>query len=64
MATKIVEAVLNSDLKNPYCVYTFYGTSLETKPTTPDVGAGSVWLETDTSDIYIYNEEATQWREW
>lgn len=36
------------------------GASTETKPTTGIVD-GSTFLETDTGDLYVYNEEGSAW---
>lgn len=36
--------------------------STDTKPT--DVANGSVMLEMDTSKVYMYDEDNSQWREW
>ena len=37
------------------------GTSSEAKPT--DVAMGSMFLEVDTGDLYIFNETSSQWVE-
>lgn len=37
------------------------GTSSETKPT--NVAMGSVFLEVDTGDIFVFNETAGEWVE-
>lgn len=37
------------------------GTSSETKPT--DVAMGSVFLEVDTGDVFVFNETAGSWVE-
>ena len=39
-----------------------YGLSTDTKPT--DVPNGSVFVEMDTSTIYVFDEENTTWEEW
>lgn len=42
---------------------TFYGLSTDTKPTANIVN-GSVFIEMDTSKIYFFDEDSTDWREW
>ena len=39
-----------------------YGLFTDTKPT--DVPNGSVFVEMDTSTIYVFDEENTTWVEW
>ena len=39
------------------------GTSQDTKPT-GDVITGSIFVETDTGNVYFYNEEAAAGSEW
>lgn len=36
------------------------GASSETKPTT-GIAAGSTFLETDTGDLYVFNEAGSAW---
>lgn len=36
------------------------GTSSESKPTTGIVG-GSLYMETDTGDVYVFNETSATW---
>ena len=62
--TRIVEATVSSDARKPRSVYTFYGSSTESKPTTADVADGSVWVETNTKKLFIYDEANATWREW
>lgn len=38
----------------------FYGKSSDTKPTN-DVTNGSSFVEMDTGDVYLFDEEAGQW---
>lgn len=40
----------------------FYGLSTDTKPT--DVPNGSIFVEMDTSKLYVFNEESMVWTEW
>ena len=50
-------------------LYNFYGTSSESKPTdedmasdnAEDIAVGSTFLEVDTGDVYLYNEDAGTW---
>ena len=42
-------------------VFTIYGSSQEQKPTT-GIADGSVFIETDTHDVYMYDEAAETWR--
>lgn len=44
-----------------YTQATIYGSSTESKPT--GYADGSVFIETDTHKIYMYDETANQWRE-
>lgn len=39
-----------------------YGLHTDSKPT--DVPNGSVFVEMDTSTIYVFDEENTTWEEW
>lgn len=42
------------------------GSSTETKPTTLGekiIGNGSVFIETDTGAVYLYNEDNQEWNE-
>lgn len=41
----------------------YYGLSTDDKPTT-GVGNGSCFIEMDTSKIYFYDENGSQWLEW
>ena len=41
---------------------TIYGASTEAKPT--DVADGSVFVETNTKKIYMWDDKNAQWREW
>ena len=43
---------------------TFYGNSEEDKPTTADIADGSIFIETDTHAIYMYDATAEEWKEW
>ena len=45
-------------------VQTFYGNSEEDKPVTSDIADGSIFVETDTHDIYMFDADATEWKEW
>lgn len=42
-------------------IVTIYGNSEESKPTVT-VHDGSIFVETDTHDIYMYDETNTTWR--
>lgn len=42
-------------------VVTIYGSSSDTKPTS-GISNGSVFIETDTLDVYMFDEAATTWR--
>lgn len=42
-------------------IVTIYGNSQEQKPTT-DIADGSVFVETDTHDVYMFDEAAQTWR--
>ncbi len=39
-----------------------YGLSTDTKPT--DVPNGSVFVEMDTSTLYVFDKDATDWLQW
>ena len=39
-------------------IFTIYGSSQEQKPTT-GIADGSIYIETDTHDVYMYDEAAT-----
>ena len=39
-----------------------YGLSTDTKPT--DVPNGSIFVEMDTSKLYVFDEESRVWTEW
>lgn len=41
---------------------TIWGSSNETKPT--KYANGSVWIDTDTQKVYIYDAKNSVWREW
>ena len=41
----------------------FFGLSTDTKPT-EDIANGSVFIEMDTSKLYFFNFEDTEWLEW
>lgn len=43
---------------------TWYGNSEEEKPTGEDVVDGSVFVETDTHVIFMYDATAGEWKEW
>ena len=42
-------------------IVTIYGNSEETKPTS-GISDGSVFIETDTQYVYMYDEANTTWR--
>lgn len=42
---------------------TLFGLSTDSKPTT-GVANGSIFMEMDTSSIYLYDAAAAQWVEW
>ena len=42
----------------------YFGKSTDEKPTGDAVGNGSIFMEMDTSTIYLYDAEAAQWVEW
>lgn len=53
--------VYASGLDNaPSRIAEFYGTHSEAKPTTGILN-GSVFIEVDTTDIYLFNETAGSW---
>lgn len=39
-----------------------YGLSTDTKPT--GVPNGSIFVEMDTSKLYVFDADGTQWKEW
>ena len=43
-------------------ILTIYGSSQEQKPTT-NVADGSVYIETDTLKVYMFDETNTTWRQ-
>lgn len=55
---KIVKEVDTGDVK----ICTIYGNSSETKPVN-DISDGSVFVETNTLKVYMFDEANTQWRE-
>lgn len=56
---RIGDAKLTSD---GYMLATFYGTSLEDKPT-DKIAMGSTFIEVDTGKVFLYNETASSWVE-
>ena len=44
-------------------IVTIYGSSEEDKPTS-GISDGSVFIETDTKKVYMYDETNATWREW
>ena len=42
---------------------TFRGLSTDNKPTTEIVGNGSVFIEMDTSKVFLYDLESSTWLE-
>lgn len=45
-------------------IQTFYGNSEEDKPVTAGIADGSIFIETDTHDIYMFDATAEEWKEW
>lgn len=45
-------------------IVTIYGTSTDDKPTDETIANGSIFVETDTQKVFMYDEENTTWREW
>lgn len=43
---------------------TFYGSSSNDKPTDETIANGSVFIETDTQKVYMFDETNKTWREW
>lgn len=43
---------------------TFYGSSSHSKPTDATIANGSVFIETDTQKVYMFDETNKTWREW
>lgn len=41
---------------------TIYGASSDTKPT--NYADGSIFIETNTKDVYMYDEKNSTWRKW
>ena len=41
--------------------YEFAGLSTDDKPTMADIATGSCFLEVDTSDVYLYDEDSKSW---
>lgn len=52
--------------KEQYCegrrLLVVYGSSDETKPS-DNICDGSIFIETDSTDVYIYNEKSSDWVE-
>ncbi len=40
---------------------TYYGTSNDVKPINQYIGNGSVFIELDTNNIFLFDEENQQW---
>ena len=38
--------------------------STDTKPTGSEIANGSILLEMDTSTLYMYDRDSTEWRAW
>ena len=38
--------------------------STDTKPTGNEIANGSILLEMDTSTLYMYDRDSTEWRAW
>ena len=55
---KIVKEVDTGDVK----ICTIYGNSSEDKPVN-DISDGSVFVETNTLKVYMFDEANAQWRE-
>lgn len=53
--------ILNETDLNGLKLVTIYGSSSDTKPS-KGIADGSVFIETDTHDVYMYDETATIWR--
>lgn len=52
-------------INNVACVIsTYYGLSTDTPKPTDGVGNGSCFIEMDTSKIYFYDSDNSEWREW
>lgn len=43
---------------------TYFGLSTDAKPTGPEIGNGSCYLEMDSGKIWFYDAENSQWLEW
>ena len=51
-------------INNVACVIsTYYGLSTDSKPT-EGVGNGSAFIEMDTSKVYFFDAENSEWLEW
>ena len=57
---RIIEKKLQNDDVN---YYEFAGLSTDNKPT-HNIATGSVFLEVNTGDVYLFNEEGTSGNEW
>ena len=59
MITKVVKQTESAN--KFYAAVELYGLSTDSKPT--DEQNGTLFLEMDTSKVFIYDEANTQWRE-
>ena len=45
-------------------IVTMMGLSTDSKPTDASIGNGSVFIEMDTSKLYLYDAAGESWKEW
>lgn len=56
-----VRIIVDETLPDDVDMVTVYCKSLDTKPTSDRFANGSVCIEVDTGDAYMYDEEGAEW---
>ena len=57
-----MRGVVEQQIDDTVAIKTFYGSSNDDKPTA-GVADGSVFIETDTQYVYMFDEENETWRQ-